>query len=264
MLVQRSVSLVAGAAAAIVLALAAPLSASAVTVVVGNDVSWPQCGKPLPTGQRFGIVGVNDGLANTTNPCFSTEFAWASNSLPLSDQQKKPVAQLYVNTADPGKQGAWWPKSNSTIDYGPVPDNPYGTCTGRQDAACAYVYGYQMAMKDAVGRGVPSGGHQWWLDVETGNTWSKDTAANRADLEAMVAVLKDHGSVGIYSTSYQFGRIAGTVPGTSPLTGLPTWLAGAKDQSDAQTRCAGPSFTGGTNLLVQWVSGVDDNLSCID
>jgi hypothetical protein len=43
--------------------------------VVGNDVSWPQCGKTLPSGQAFGIVGVIGGLANNTNPCFATELA---------------------------------------------------------------------------------------------------------------------------------------------------------------------------------------------
>ena len=40
----------------------------------GNDVSWPQCGKALPKGQTFGIVGVNNGLANNTNPCLKTQL----------------------------------------------------------------------------------------------------------------------------------------------------------------------------------------------
>jgi hypothetical protein len=33
----------------------------------GNDVSYPQCGHTLPSGQAFGIVAVNEGVANTTN-----------------------------------------------------------------------------------------------------------------------------------------------------------------------------------------------------
>lgn len=263
--VQKLLALGAGVVASVLLALGAPLSASAATyTVVGNDVSWPQCGKTLPSGQQFGVVGVNDGLANTTNPCFAAEWAWATASKPVTGQQQE-VAQLYVNTANPGKQGAWWPKSDTTLDQGAVTDNPYGKCTGRQDAACAYVYGTQMARKDATGRGVPAGPHMWWLDVETSNTWSKDTGANRADLEAMVTVLQKYGTVGIYSTSYQFGRIAGTVPAGSNLNGLRTWLAGAADKADAQRRCTGPSFTGGENRLVQWVeNGLDVNLSCVD
>ena len=40
----------------------------------GNDISYPQCGKTLPSRQAFGIVGVNEGLANTTNPCLATEI----------------------------------------------------------------------------------------------------------------------------------------------------------------------------------------------
>src|ERR671920_2353469 len=39
------------------------------TALLGNDVSWPQCNKALPEDPAFAIVGVNNGLANTTNPC---------------------------------------------------------------------------------------------------------------------------------------------------------------------------------------------------
>lgn len=35
----------------------------------GLDISWPQCSVKVPTSQAFGIVGVNGGLATTTNPC---------------------------------------------------------------------------------------------------------------------------------------------------------------------------------------------------
>ena len=31
----------------------------------GNDISFPQCGKTYPSGQAFGIVGVNGGKAST-------------------------------------------------------------------------------------------------------------------------------------------------------------------------------------------------------
>ena len=37
-------------------------------IPAGRDVSYPQCGKTLPSGQAFGIAAVNEGLANTTNP----------------------------------------------------------------------------------------------------------------------------------------------------------------------------------------------------
>ncbi len=44
---------------------------------IGNDVSYPQCAKTIQSQQAFGIVGVNEGLANTTNPCLADEIAWA-------------------------------------------------------------------------------------------------------------------------------------------------------------------------------------------
>ena len=37
------------------------------STATGNDISYPQCGGSFPSGQAFGIVGVNDGLVNDTN-----------------------------------------------------------------------------------------------------------------------------------------------------------------------------------------------------
>src|SRR5687767_1740342 len=66
---------------------------------IGYDVSWPQCGKSLPTGHAFGIVGVNDGIASTTNSCLGALLQWAHRA---SGATAQPKAQLYVNTANPG------------------------------------------------------------------------------------------------------------------------------------------------------------------
>jgi hypothetical protein len=78
-LVARFRLLWAAAAAVMLLVTAAPAEA-ATSAGPGNDVSWPQCGKPLPKGQTFGIVGVNNGLANNTNPCLKTQLTWAGTS----------------------------------------------------------------------------------------------------------------------------------------------------------------------------------------
>jgi len=64
---------------------------------LGNDVSWPQCNRTLPKSPAFTVVGVNNGLANTTNPCLATELAWAEKSAGGTGQ---PPVKLYVNTAD--------------------------------------------------------------------------------------------------------------------------------------------------------------------
>lgn len=225
------------------------------TSQTGNDVSWPQCGKSLPKGQLFGIVGVNGGLANTTNKCFSTELDWANRSIGGTGQDK---AALYVNTANPGDLGvADWPKTGSSVKY--------GTCTGGDDEACAYLYGWTMARLDATGRGVPNpSSFKWWLDVETVNSWEANTANNIADLEGMVDYFQSIGArVGIYSTAYQWGRITGTVNDTSSLRGLDSWLAGASGLASAKSSCGLPGLTGGHVGVTQFVAkNTDYDYSC--
>lgn len=101
---------------------------------IGNDISYPQCGKTLPTGQGFGIVGVNGGIATTTNPCLSTELLWANLSFGTLNQTK---VQLYVNTGNPGGLNTVsWPKNN-TDPVGNISPNPNGTCDGSDSLACA-------------------------------------------------------------------------------------------------------------------------------
>lgn len=229
------------------------------TVQTGNDISWPQCGKTLPKGQLFGIVGVNAGLANATNSCFATELAWANNSAGGTKQDK---AALYVNTANPGNTVTDWPTIGTL--------NQYGTCSGGDDQACAYQYGWNMAELDAqtrIGTNSPSN-FKWWLDVETNNSWETGQtgiANNVADLEGMVNYFTSTGGrVGLYSTSYQWGQIAGTVSPSSSLYGLDSWLAGASSLSGAKANCSLPGLTGGKTTVTQYVSRrVDYDYSCV-
>ncbi|QDG90819.1 hypothetical protein NIBR502770_06280 [Pseudarthrobacter sp. NIBRBAC000502770] len=229
----------------------------------GNDVSWPQCGQTLPKTQTFAIVGVNNGLANNTNPCLAAELSWAATSTGGTGQS---LVALYVNTANPGTAGSWWPGSNT---YGgtTVP-NPYGQCTsGSVGAACSYMYGYAKAYDDANIRGVSNpASYTWWLDVETVNSWSTDKAANRADLEGMAAYFASIGAgVGLYSTSAQWTQIAGIVPATSNLYTLRSWLPGASSPAAAKRRCSDVPLTGGGKVtLTQYTSGsFDYDISCI-
>lgn len=232
---------------------------------VGIDVSWPQCGKTLPKKPAFAVVGVNNGLANTTNPCLEAQLAWA-NTAPNPPLTAQPRVALYVNTANPGRQGSWWPSSNH---YGGVDvDNPYGACgSGEGDfRACSYMYGYAKAYDDATSRGVDDPEkYLWWLDVETENSWQPDKADNVADLEGMTAYFTSiNAKVGLYSTGYQWNQIAGTVPASSPLAGLPSWLAGARSLTAAKSNCSLPALTPGSRVaLTQYVSaGLDYNYSC--
>jgi hypothetical protein len=233
----------------------------------GNDVSWPQCGRALPSGQAFGIVGVNNGLANNFNPCFDAQLSWAAAS---SGGTAMPAASLYVNTANPALTGSWWPTDNTYPAGSPVAvPTRYGTCDHDNGPACAYVYGYAKAYDDVAA--VAAGGHDpaaypWWLDVETMNSWEGSTTSNRADLEGMTDyLLAQKIDVGIYSTAYQWTKIVGGVGAvdTSSLNRLPSWIAGARNLKGAQANCSTTPLTGGEITVTQYVSGsFDYDYSC--
>ena len=255
--------------------IAAPASAAKNLVKTptntGNDISYPQCSKTLPSGQAFGIVGVNGGLATTANPCLAKQLQWAAASTGVVASQ--PKTQLYVNTANPGEiidQVSTWPKTGET---------PYGTCDGTNSLACSWQYGYERAVDqekmflDAAGvAGITAntGDFVWWLDVETENTWQSGSsdalARNRATLEAMTSYFTSKGAkVGVYSTNYQWGVIAGTIPSVSNLYTLDSWMAGARTLRGAQANCTNaPLNPGGRVILSQYVSsGLDYDISCI-
>lgn len=251
--------------------LAMPAAAQAAVVEGGYDLSYPQCGTTLPTGQAFGVVGVNGGLATTANGCLSTELSWAWHSSGAVVSQ--PKAQVYLNTANPGEirnQVSTWPSSGNT---------PYGTCTGGNTNACSWQYGWQRAQNSVTNIFTPAAtnagvatdpaAYTWWLDVETTNTWqsgsSQAQTRNKATLEGMTAYVTLHGGmVGIYSTSTQFHQIAGYPSSGSTLYHVDSWLAGASSASGAETNCTKPPLlAGGHVLLAQYVvSGLDHDVSC--
>lgn len=238
----------------------------------GADVSWPQCGATLPTGQAFGVVGANGSLPNQSNPCVAQELQWAAASTGGTNQ---PKAQVYALAANPGKAASVWPKSNADPGGGKPVVSGYGTCTGAYDAACSFMYGYTRAYEATHTRGVPTpSAYRWWIDVETGLSWlgAKDAkdhqTQNRADLEGMVAALRAAkvGTVGIYSTGSQFTTIVGAVPASSTLTGLPSWIAvGTDGVAAAQRACTSGGLTTGSRVqMAQYVVGSQDrNVSCV-
>jgi hypothetical protein len=234
------------------------------TVPTGNDVSYPQCNQTLPSGQAFGIVAVNEGLANNTNPCLAAEISWAQAS---TGAARQPRVSLYVNTGDPGNHGvADWPTDNNDPLTGNQVSDPYGICTGGNNQACAWQYGWDMADLDAQARGVPDPGrYRWWLDVETLNSWESSSRNNRADLEGMVSYFHRIGATaGIYSTAKQWDPIVGPVPSTSPLYRLPDWIPGAKTLAQAKKNCRLARLTGGGTVSVtQWRSKpANSDFSC--
>lgn len=252
---------------------ARPASGAGNKSLLGIDISYPQCGKTVPKTQAFGVVGVNGGLATTTNPCLKDQLIWASKSLGGTPQEK---IQLYVNTANPGGLNTpSWPTSNT-------PNNPYGLCDGSDSIACAWQYGWNRASEDITDRFVPAAKqagvsaspstYTWWLDVETMNTWkpptsSFNTRSNATVLEGMTSHFQSVGGrVGLYSTAYQWSQIVGdSVSGGSNLIGLKNWRPGGANLSTAKQACAAaPLTSNGKVVMTQFVSkNLDYDYSCI-
>ncbi|MGC9154127.1 MAG: hypothetical protein ACP5HZ_00605 [Ferrimicrobium sp.] len=265
------------------------------TTPTGYDISYPQCGESFPSNGAFGIVGINDGLANNLNPCLAPDPSYSQSELywayaTTSGDTSQPKVSLYVDTADPGNlydgdPVADWPTSGTT---------PYGTCTtmggastiGEDSSACAYQYGFNKASQDAswltkaasaIDSQSPSdpmstvpGSYVWWLDVETSNTWQSGSSGltmNVADLQGMIAALEANGvsagGVGVYSTSSQWSTVVGvTTAASGSLWQLPDWIPGARTLTGAIANCALPSFTGGVVSVTQWTARSDGDYAC--
>jgi len=218
---------------------------------VGQDVSYPQCGRPQPRGSAFGIVGVAGGKPFTGNPCLASQFAWAKTT--------PGGAAFYMNTANPG------PRTSPASWYGQrFPDS---TCAPGREAACAYNYGYNAAaaaMAYAQAQTGRSTNIMWWLDVEEANSWSRtDLNANFASIRGSIDHLQRQPgvTVGIYSIREMWRDITGGV-----RVNLPNWVAGASNLAGAKMRCAPKwSATGGPIVFTQWWVGAtysDLNYAC--
>lgn len=245
----------------------------------GYDVSYPQCGKTLPTDLYFGIVGVNGGNAATANSCLADQLVWASKAKTGSNQSKN---QVYVNTANPGQiisQVTTWPTTSTDVN-GNVPINPYGACNGANDRACSWLYGWNRsiytegvfkAAANSKGLNSNTGDYVWWLDIETMNTWqtgSNDALIrNTASIEGFGAYYQSkNAKVGLYSTAAQWTQVTGNNIGTSSnLNGLPNWRPSGSSLANAKVNCSvAPLTSGGFISLTQYiVKNLDNNHSCI-
>ncbi|MHB8451537.1 MAG: hypothetical protein ACYDAQ_13995 [Mycobacteriales bacterium] len=248
------------------------------TTLTGYDISYPQCGGAFPTGVAFGIVGVNDGIVYSPNPCLGTgdgssELGWA--------QAAAGPPAFYANTADPGPAySTMWPIGQTS---------PQSCATAAPNSpACSYDYGYNAAQnsfadattaESQLGAATPAAaaaGAPWWLDVENANSWESleplygaSATYEGNDSQALageVAYLTAQGvtQVGVYSTSTQWQEITGggTVTGSN-FSNTPVWIPGARTSRQAANVCTGPSFTGGKVLLAQYPSGgFDADLAC--
>jgi hypothetical protein len=229
--------------------------------LTGYDVSYPQCGGALPANALFGIVGVNDGIVYSANPCLATELTWA--------EQYEPTAIVYANTADPGPAlSSHWPTGQTSPRF----------CDPAQldSTDCSYDYGWNAAAdsyRDAViayislGR-APAGATQtpspneWWLDVESANSWEQNTSNNVAELEGEVAYLQSQSvsSIGFYANANDWLSITSA---TTVFGSYPSWHAGSGSKRTAQSHCGTSGITGGPTKYSQYASGgYDADIRC--
>jgi hypothetical protein len=226
----------------------------------GYDVSFPQCGQPLPPPGGFAIVGVNWGLSYAVNPCLGALFDWALGS---HDGDGPPVS-LYINTGNPGPvRSTHWPTGQTW----PLP------CDGGYNAPCSFDYGWNAAgdafdsAAGVIGADVAST-VPWWIDVETANSWDgADPATNRAAIRGFLdhlAVLAPGQPIGIYSAERAWRIITGATSASSPLNDLvadvPNWVAGAPP-SNPGAACSW-SFTGGPVIYTQYADTIDHDFPC--
>jgi hypothetical protein len=249
----------------------------AVEPVIARDISFPQCGAPLPRLDNgyAGVLGTNNGISFSRNPCLVTQLAWAK-------RLAGPPA-FYANTGNPGPARARiWPLGQST---------PRACSASNPDSlGCAYDYGWNAAWQsysvavdaaqrlhrvdrdNARGR---AANVEWWLDIETMNSWrtlddgvsrhakQSDVAAIAGEVDALRTIGVE--SVGIYSTRFQWNEITGGHAITQGrFAGVPVWLAGYGSKADAIAGCTDESFTGGPVQMTQYLGsdGFDADVVC--
>jgi hypothetical protein len=238
-LARRARLALAAAAAAVVLGGIVPGFAPRASAAapesrpIAVDVSWPNCGRALPPTAVLAVVGVTGGRPFTKNPCLRDQYTAARG-------QGAVRFYLTLNKA-----------------RGPVSlRGPAGRCAARDWACRGFNYGWQAARRAwryAASQVGPAALHtRWWLDVETTNSWSRNRTVNARVVAGALAFLRSRGHadrVGVYSTRYQWARIAGAY-----RPGVDVWYATAvSSATEAAKFCAAKyGFTGGRVRMVQY------------
>ena len=184
-------------------------------LVVGRDVSWPNCpkgmgipsrpsqGKPMPPpSARFVVVGLTNGPAFHPNPCLDTQVEFAR----LNDLWTAAYAVVTYPTRA---------QRRTYADQGP--HDPRERLGRLRNTGAAQAEQNVAAMRE-VGLDSPI----VWVDVEPVSPpapWSRSRTANRAVLAGAVAAYRRAGlRVGFYSTPTHVARHRGT--GALPVPGV--------------------------------------------
>jgi hypothetical protein len=240
----RALALASALAGLALTAVPASAGGDYITTTGGSDISWPQCGEPMPPldFRGFGIVGVNGGETYTMNPCFRAEWDW------MKAGQAAPPS-VYIN-----------------VNWGVTSDG-YNQCPAADEACGAYDYGYKAAEWAYTRANFATNGESlhastWWLDVETMSNWSDKPGLNARVVAGAIDYLRTTGhKIGVYSTRMQWYEITG---GYAPGPEIGNWVAGA-DSIDDFGLCASNFWAGATVWLIQylnWDRDLDEDRSC--
>ncbi|MHB2022862.1 MAG: hypothetical protein ACYCO3_05980 [Mycobacteriales bacterium] len=249
---SRRAGLLAAMAAALLAALAGPAFASTTDPYLagtsGFDVSYPNCGASLPTGDTFAIVGVGDGRPFTTYTCVGAEWSAAENAT-------SATPSLYFNTGYAGAYGhdietACTNEVGSAGVFGSLRGHALTQAQQAWEIGCSEAY-YAYTKEP----GTPT---TWWADVETGNSWSTNTSLNQYAIDGISYQMQQPllGGGGIYSSPTMWARITGsaTWAPTPPVPG--NWVTG--------TGGCTSTFGGVANWVAQGsaVNGIDSDTAC--
>lgn len=274
------------------------LPASALTENEGYDVSYPQCAsegssqiQQLGSVGATSVVGVDGGKLFATNTCLVELLKWA----------KAGPIQLYANTGNPGPT-VYNPNGTvaAQIKNWPIPSRDRNSanrpkpCTNAapDSVTCAYDYGYKGAKASyahavagfkAAGITYSPSAVNWWLDLESANTWRghdseypeprltglaqanldvRNRAAMQGAHDYLVNVAKVK-QLGFYGSPNEWAMIMNT---TTLFADHPYWYPiGGATSDEALAACADTRNVTGSGLpvMVQYqVAGVDINQRC--
>ena len=136
----------------------------------GFDASFPQCAWSRPPPGEFGIVGLNNGRPFTVNPCVRRLYGWAA---------ERGTPAIYMNVAFSPS----YARHVTAYCEAAVP-----ATLQRKRIRLAWAAGCSES-SHALAH-APGPASRWWLDVETANSWSRNSAVNRIAIEAAAATLK--------------------------------------------------------------------------
>ena len=223
---------------------AVPTAATAATAATnpysgpGFDVGYPQCGATsLPSG--FAVVGLGGGRPFTTSSCLDAQWSLATSS--TSGTSSTPsTPSLYFNT---GYAGAYAKSITAACSAaaGNAPVAPGTPAHVAKVETTAWEIGCSEA--DYARLHEPGSPAVWWADVESGNSWSTNTADNQFTVDGLAYQMNASGlPSGFYSTLSSWSKIVGAGFSSTPPVNA-NWLPA--------TSCPATGFSGAPVWVIQ-------------